>query len=120
MKKYLFLFIVAVLVSCKPTSLIKTGTLEKSIGEVYDFLKPYKDSIPCFVGYEKWCIKVNSTVGDFGKGITIDDVSMIHGDTLLALLYGKNKNISYRMILIASDKEVIFLQRTRRTIISER
>lgn len=108
MKKYLFLFILAILASCKPTSLIKTSTLEKSIGEIYDFLKPYRDSIPSFVSDEKWCIKVNSTVGDFGKGITIEEVSMIQGDTLLALLYGKNSNISYRMILIASDKVVVF------------
>lgn len=108
MKKYLFLFIVAFLVSCKPTSLIKTKDLEKSIEEVYDLLKSYKDSTPCFVDDEKWCRKVNSTVGHFGKGVTIEEVSLIQGDTLLALLYGKNRNISYHMILIASDKVILF------------
>ncbi len=112
MKKFLFCIIVVTLVSCKPTSLIKHSSLEQSIGEVYDFLKSYIDTVSntgeCFVEAEKWPVKVNSSIYYHGNGITIDDVYLIRDDILFARLFGKNKNTEYRMIIIASDKELLF------------
>lgn len=114
MKKYLFCIIVVTLVSCKPTSLIRTSSIEQSIGEVYDLLKSYRDTVnntgegECFVEAEKWPVKVNSTINHLGPGMIIDHIFLIRDNILFASLFGKNKNTEYCMILIASDKELLF------------
>ncbi len=114
MRKYLFCIIVVALVSCKPTSLIKTSSVEQSVGEVYDFLKSYIDTVSktavgeCFVEAEKWPITVNSSFNCCGQGIIIDDVYLIPDDILFASLSGRNKSTRYCMILIASDTALLF------------
>jgi hypothetical protein len=114
MRKYLFCIIIVALVSCKPTSLIKTSSIEQSVGEVYDFLKSYIDTVSntavgeCFVEAEKWPIKVNSSINCCDQGIIIDDVYLIRDDILFASLSGRNKSTRYGMILIASDTALLF------------
>jgi hypothetical protein len=125
MKKYLFCIIVTTLVSCKPTSLIRTSSIEQSIGEVYDFLRLCRDTVNStaegdfFVEAEKWPIKVNSSFDCCGQGIIIYSISQIRDNILFARLSGKNKNTRYRMILIASDKKLLFYKELAEEIIKE-
>lgn len=114
-----FLIVVVMLVSCLPTSLIKTRTLENKVGEVYDFLRPYKDSIPCFVEAEKWPVKINSSLDGHSQGISIEEVFPIRDNILFASLFGKNKNTEYRMIIITSDKKLLFYKEFAEELIKE-